>query len=185
MNKIINYYTNNGISCDLSNCDYIQLELLGPHAKAENAIVLVSKSSLNLILQFQWYLGKGNYPITHGTDDKSIVFGKGVKMHKLLFPNLSQGLVIDHINRNRLDNRIENLRICTRKQNSYNTSKRNKDNYKGVYKQTNNLWTAKASKDGKIYEIKDIGDEKQAAQVYDMIAEVNVFGYNQQLSYVI
>jgi len=34
-----------------------------------------------------------------------------------------EGLVIDHINRNKLDNRVENLRYITQKQNSINSSK--------------------------------------------------------------
>lgn len=172
MNKILGYYTDDGIGTILENCDYIQLELLGKHAITKNAIALVSKNSLNLILQFVWYLGKNGYPITHGTDDKSIVFGKGLQMHKLLYPKINKGYVVDHINRNKLDNRLTNLRICTQKQNSYNTTKKNSNsNYKGIIKQANGLWTAKISKDNQIYEIKDIIDEKSAAQTYDAMAE--------------
>lgn len=175
MNKIKASYKNDGTICELSECDYVQLELLGPHAQEKNAFALVSKSSLETILQFQWYLGKDNYPITHGTDDKKIVFGKGLKMHKLLFPHVPKGQIIDHINHDRLDNRLSNLRICTQKQNSYNTKKRNPDQYKGVSKQTNGLFTAKIIKDGKTYQIKDIADNKEAAKIYDMMAE-ELFG---------
>ena len=84
MNKIIGYYTNNGECSELHNCDFIQLELMGPHAKTENSIALVSKSSLDLILQFQWYLGKDSYPITHGTQDKTIIFEKAVEPFSLI-----------------------------------------------------------------------------------------------------
>lgn len=177
MNKIIGYYTNDGAESDLHCCDYVQLELLGSHATSEGAIALVSKKSLELVIQFVWYLGKGGYPITHGTDDKTIVYGKGLKMHKLLYPNAPKGKVIDHINRNRLDNRLENFRICTSKQNSYNTKKpkNSTNNYKGVIKQNNDLWTARVSKDGQIHEIKDIQTDKEAAKIYDMMAE-ELFG---------
>jgi hypothetical protein len=41
---------------------------------------------------------------------------------------------LDHINNNRLDNRIENLRVATSKQNTYNTllNSRNTSGVKGV-----------------------------------------------------
>lgn len=175
MNHIKGCYKNDGTLCELDKCDYVQIELLGPHAKEKNAIALVSKSCLDTVLQFQWYLGKDNYPITHGTDDKQIVFGKGLKLHKLLYPNVPKGSIVDHMNHDRLDNRIDNLRICTQKQNSYNTKKRDPDKYKGIYKQTNGLFTAKATKDGKVYQIKDIAIDKEAAKIYDMIAE-ELFG---------
>ncbi|QKF93603.1 HNH endonuclease with AP2/ERf domain [Fadolivirus algeromassiliense] len=177
MNRIIGYYTNDGIETTLDCCDYIQVELLGNHAAINNAVMLVSKNSLQLILQFIWYLGKDGYPITHGTDDKSIVFGRGLTMHKLLYPNLEKGYVVDHINKNRLDNRLTNLRVCTSTQNSYNKSKpkNSTKQYKGITQQSNGLWTAKISKSGKCYKIKDIDDEKEAAHIYDAMAE-ELFG---------
>jgi hypothetical protein len=60
--------------------------------------------------------------------------GKTVYLHRLLM-NPDEGMVIDHINGIKTDNRKENLRICTaiennrnRKLNSNNTS-----GFKGVY----------------------------------------------------
>lgn len=177
MNKMIACYTNDGKQSDILNCDYVQIELLGPHAKENNSAILISKSSLNLVVQFKWYLGKNNYPVTYSSWDNSIKLGRGLKLHKLLHPKLPKGYVIDHINRDRLDNRMENLRVCTQKQNSYNTSKpiNSKNKYKGVTKQTNGLFTAKITKDNQVHEIKDILNEKHAGQIYDMMAE-ELFG---------
>lgn len=65
--------------------------------------------------------------------------------HRLIFLMLKGYLpsFIDHINLNRLDNRIENLREATKSQNNYNTGLR-KDNKTGVknvsWHKGNNRW---------------------------------------------
>lgn len=68
---------------------------------------------------------------------------KEVKLHRYLMqcPN---GLVVDHINHNPLDNRRENLRIITIRGNSLNQSKRkdNKSGYSGVFKTKNGKYKA-------------------------------------------
>lgn len=58
----------------------------------------------------------------------------------------------DHINRDRLDNRKINLRICTYKDNSKNQSKKinNKSGFIGVhFKKSNKRWCAQISIDNK------------------------------------
>jgi len=52
---------------------------------------------------------------TH-VDEHHIVFA----LHHGRWPRLHEGLEIDHINRNPLDNRIENLREVTTSQNAFN-----------------------------------------------------------------
>jgi len=47
---------------------------------------------------------------------------------------IPKGMFIDHINQNKKDNTIENLRLCTRSENQYNRGayKNNSSGYKGV-----------------------------------------------------
>ncbi len=55
-------------------------------------------------------------------------------LHSFLFKAKSQGLYIDHINGNRLDNRKTNIRLCTQMQNTYNRglASNSSSGYKGV-----------------------------------------------------
>lgn len=206
-NKIIDYYRDDGTCIQISHhadsanggigsfvvssdFDYARVELLGNHADAtlSGNIMLVSKEDLNNIISFKWYLNKNGYPSTYGTVDRSIRFSRLVPIHQLLFGELPQGHVVDHINRNRLDNRRQNLRVCTIQENNYNRSKQSggKNKYKGVAsKKRSNVingekvvtvtYTATVTKDGKKHIINNIPTEIEAAKIYDAMAE-ELFG---------
>lgn len=143
-------------------------------------IMLVSAQDLNTVLNYKWYLCSSGYPGTYGSVyDTSERWGAPLPMHRFLYPIIPAGHVVDHINRDRLDNRRSNLRIITAKQNSFNRKKpvNSKSAYKGVRKSGKSCGTFKAviSKDGKTYEIKGCATEKDAAIAYDMMAE-ELFG---------
>ncbi len=194
--NIIRCFNSNGYETEMDICDYAQFELLGPHALEESAHMLISKSDIQLVTEFLWYLGKDGYPVTYMSVDKKIKFGKGYKIHRFLEQDVPQGMVVDHINRNKLDNRRENLRICTMAENSYNKTKvkntveknddsvsdnldkkpkKIKSKYKGVRKDNKNEWSASITKDGKKYEMKHLPDEITAAKMYDVMSE-ELFG---------
>lgn len=67
-----------------------------------------------------------------------------VRMHRVIMNLDGSNLVVDHINGNKLDNRKQNLRICTYSQNSQN--KKVKSNsisgYKGVTLCMGKYWMA-------------------------------------------
>lgn len=186
MNHILNFYKNDGTTSNELNYDYCQVLLEGKHAKEINNqvdtnqgnIMLVDRSDINLVANFKWYLNSNGYPSTFGTYDDTIKFPRPVPLHRILFGQLDEGYVVDHINRDKMDNRRHNLRVCTSLQNSYNKSKLKGQRYKGVTKhETKNRVTyiASISKDGVKHEIKDIQTEEEAAKIYDMMAE-QLFG---------
>tara|TARA_R100000951_G_C2616669_1_gene172999 strand:- start:144 stop:635 length:492 start_codon:yes stop_codon:yes gene_type:complete len=87
------------------------------------------------------------------------VNGKMMLLHRLVYlfhnpewnisDNCSDNL-IDHINGNKLDNRIENLRVVTHSQNTQNITHCRGHPIRGVsYKTRNNVWTAHWSINGK------------------------------------
>jgi hypothetical protein len=172
--KIIEFYNNDGFqtpSFSDPNTDYIRMKLLGSHARSKNAYVIFSKST-DYLANYSWYMNKSGYPFSYDLN--------GITMHKYLF--MKQGIdtnsmVIDHINHDRLDNRLENLRLCTQKENSYNRSKssNSKNQYKGIIKNKDGTFNAVATKDGKRYVLKGFKTEVDAAKAYDMIAE-ELFG---------
>ena len=80
--------------------------------------------------------------ISGHVDDKGYrrlrVKGKRYYVHRVIwemhYGEIPEGMEIDHINHNRLDNRIENLRLVTKEENQRNKSKynNNKSGYPGI-----------------------------------------------------
>lgn len=87
------------------------------------------KKRASNVKPYPWYERKDGYYQT-------MVRGKHYLLHRLvwLYHYGRFAKEIDHINGNKKDNRIENLRSCTRQENLYNSKKRkdNKTGYKGV-----------------------------------------------------
>ena len=76
---------------------------------------------------------------------------------------------IDHINRIRSDNRIENLRCVSRSENMLNldpASSVNKSGFRGLKKTKNNSWSVRVMVDGKTKYIGTFKDAKQASEAY-------------------
>ena len=90
--------------------------ILAGKAKAST---LVDVEDMELIEPYRWYLNSG-YACADNPNGKGKGFHK-VYMHRLIMSAL-KGLVVDHINGNKLDNRRDNLRVCTPAQNAKNRS---------------------------------------------------------------
>jgi len=86
--------------------------------------------------------------------------------------------VIDHINRNKLDNRISNLRAATKAENSVNTPIR-KNNTSGItgvsWDKAKRLWRSHVKVDGKQLFLGRFRDVAEAAKAVE-IARKSYFG---------
>lgn len=99
--------------------------------------------------------------------------GVVIKMHRIIMGITNPDCKIDHKNRNPLDNRKSNLRICTTEQNNWNTPPKH-DGYKGV-SQDHNRWVAKIREDGKQITIGRFDTAEEAALAYNEKAK-ELFG---------
>lgn len=73
----------------------------------------IDEEDLELVSIYSWYIDSGGYVRTtlqNGT----------LRLHQLLMGKAPEGLLWDHINRDKKDCRKENLRIATRQINTYN-----------------------------------------------------------------
>ena len=92
-----------------------------------------------------------------------------ISMHRVLL-DAPSGMDVDHWDRNGLNNRRGNLRLCTRSQNMMNQRvKGGTSNFKGVHwnKQCRK-WYARIQVNGKQIHIGSFADEIEAAQAYDV-----------------
>ena len=100
----------------------------------------------------------------------TVVKQKFTYFHTLILDNLECRKRIDHINRDRLDNRKCNLRVVTRSQNCANRGsfKNSVSQYKGVHwNKKMELWEAAIRKDGIQTAIGAFNDEVAAASAYN------------------
>ncbi len=97
---------------------------------------------------------------------------RNIRMHRQIL-NTPTGMLADHINRNGLDNRKENLRICNRSQNACNSTIRsdNTSGYKGVkWNKVDHRWQSKVKLNGKVVHVKNHFCLIKAAKAYDEAA---------------
>ena len=99
---------------------------------------------------------------------------KKIKVHQLVamaFLNhnpCGMKLVVDHINNNKIDNRVENLRLVSSRDNFYRVKQGlNTSSYKGVFKQ-NGKWRAQASIKNKRIHIGMYESEEDAHNAYKL-----------------
>ena len=127
------------------------------------AWALIDEQDAFIVFKRRWHLSDGGYPES----------GRNLLMHKLIMRGRTgHGLVVDHINRDKLDNRRCNLRAVTPKQNARNLSGRSEwrgrpasSPFRGVsWSPTKNKWRAHARTAGKQIHLGYFKDEASADQ---------------------
>lgn len=126
---------------------------------------IVSEADYEIVKDYKWYAHKA---LSNRWYARSAVVGF---MHRFL-TGVQEEMSVDHINGDSLDNRQENLRICSHLENLRNKKiyRNNKSGYKGVYfDKGKNRWIAQVVLGGKKITRSSIDPEK-AALLYDELA---------------
>ena len=127
--------------------------------------------------QYNWYTTEGSCKCQYA--GRRLKRDKGKRrlcgMHRAIL-NAPEGLFVDHINHNGLDNRKANLRIVTLQQNSWNARPAIKNGkpkkYKGVkWDKDKQKWQAKIYIESKLKHLGYFDNEKEAAKAHDSAAK--------------
>ena len=136
-----------------------------PLTRGKTAII--DASDIAKVAPYKWMFHAG-YARSSKYDPKTRK-NTAVHMSHIILP-CPEGMFIDHINRNKLDNRRCNLRIATRSQNNANRRSfaNSKSQYKGVVKsKKTGWWEAAIRKDGKQISLGSYETEIAAASAYN------------------
>lgn len=156
-------------------------------------LIKVSKKHFEELSKHIWYIEANGYAVNtkcirsrKESREKCLPRQISIKMHRFIYEleygvNLEKHEHIDHINQNKIDNRIENLRLsCLGSSiNQINVGLRadNTSGYKGVvWRERNKKWEAKISYKGKriwigSFENKEIAGIKYNEKALELFGE--------------
>lgn len=130
---------------------------------------IVDDEDYDWLSQRKWQFGTGGYA---GRIQRVGRKTTPLLMHRVIM-NAPDGTEVDHRNRNKLDNRKSNLRLCTPSQNQANTPKRGTgtSRYKGVsWAKSCDRWIAHIHINRKTRHVGSFTSELDAAKAYDAAA---------------
>ena len=130
--------------------------------------VIVDDEDYESLIDYKWCLNNKGYAVrAKRLPERGIIL-----MHRVIM-NAQSGQMLDHRNRNRLDNRKINLRFCNKSQNSANAKLniKNSSGFKGVCRHTSGKWVAYVSRNSQQIYIGLFNSADQAAKAYNNSAK--------------
>ena len=153
----------------------IPLKKFVNHKRTVVDYALVDDDDFERLHLYSWYKLSNGYAMRSYKEEKKKIY---VLMHRdvlgVVF-STDKSIVTDHKNGNRLDNRKNNLRLCTVQQNTWNSrplSTKIYSNAKGVtYSKHHKKWKSGIYKNGKYFLIGYFDAEKDAIDARKKIAK--------------
>jgi hypothetical protein len=137
--------------------------------------IIVDDGVFNLLNKFIWRVNKDGYAYRNTWLGKKRNY---IILHRLLI-NAKKGDIVDHINMDKLDNSLKNLRICTIKEsNQHRNRVKGKflSKLRGVtFQKTTSRYRANIKHDNKRFHLGYFDKEIDAAKAYDKKAK-KLFG---------
>jgi hypothetical protein len=134
-----------------------------------NGTAIIDKEDAERCSTIRWFKTVNGY-VYSGTGKRFL--------HNFILDRIpSRVIITDHINRNPMDCRKSNLRLCNHTENRANSGARadNTSGFKGVGKYDGQKWRALVQCNGKPYQIGMFDTKEEAATAYDMKAK-ELFG---------
>jgi hypothetical protein len=138
---------------------------------SQGKIAIVDDADYGWLSQWKWCAFRSEKELFYATRSESVGVGlnkqRHIRMHHAIIGKPSKGFVSDHINGNGLDNRRENLRHVTHRENCQNKHCSKSSRYPGVcWHKHEQKWMARIGVGGKSIFLGYFISEEDAAQKY-------------------
>lgn len=148
---------------------------------SQGKFAVIDDDDFERVNNFKWYAYNSDGIYYAG---RTLPGNFSISMHRYILNAPSQ-FYVDHKNRDGLDNRKTNIRLCTASQNQANriVSPKNKTGFKGVsYHIRDKKWHSRIRLSGELFHLGTFSNPIEAAKMYDRKA-IELFGEFARLNF--
>lgn len=149
-----------------------EINLVGKHGAGKKAII--DDSDLDIVSKYRWFLSRDNMVYSSmrvGISETGLIIRRNIALHQLILNTRGLGIIVDHKDHNRLNNKRENLRTCSNAQNGQNRRPNSGRKYKGITEE-NGKYRVRIQANGKRYNLGVYADLEQAVLAYNAKAKL-------------